>query len=74
MFEFLIFILFVWLFVKAIGLALRVTWGLAKIAAVILFVLALPALIAALLMASGFILLLPVVLVGAAVGILKACI
>ena len=74
MFEILVIILFGWLFFEALRLAFKVTWGLAKIAAVILFVLALPSLIAALLMASGFILLLPVVLVGAAVGILKACI
>jgi hypothetical protein len=74
MFELLVLVLFCWLSFELIRLAFKVTWGLAKIAAVILFVLALPSLIAALLMASGFILLLPVVLVGAAVGILKACI
>ena len=43
MFELLVFVLFVWLFVKTIGLTFRVTWGMAKITAVILFVLAVPA-------------------------------
>lgn len=73
MFEILVTIAFVWLFVKAIGLAFRVTWGLAKIVAVILFVTALPALIGCLLLASGVALLIPIALVGAAFGILKAC-
>lgn len=74
MFDLLILILFAWLFVKAIGLAFRVTWGLAKIAAVILFILALPALIGGLLIAGGVVLLIPVALVAAALGILKACV
>ena len=74
MFDFLVSILFVWLFVKAIGLAFKVTWGLAKIVAVILFTLALPALIGGLLVAGGIVLLVPLALVGAAFGILKACV
>ena len=74
MFDFLVSILFVWLFVKAIGLAFKVTWGLAKIVAVILFTLALPALIGGLLVAGGLVLLVPLALVGAAFGILKACV
>lgn len=44
---------FVWLSVKAIGLAFRATWGSAKVAAAILFTLALPALIGCLLVAGG---------------------
>ena len=74
MFEILVSIAFVWLFVKAIGLAFRVTWGLAKVVAVILFTLALPALIGCFLVAGGITLLIPVALVGAAFGILKACV
>ena len=74
MFEFLMLVLFVWLFAKAIGLAVRVTWGLAKVAAVILFTLALPALIGCFLLAGGVVLLIPVALVGAAFGILKTCV
>ena len=73
MFELLILILFAWLFVKSIGLAFRVTWGLAKGFAVILFVLAVPALIGGLLLASGIVLLFPLVLIGIAWGILKSC-
>ena len=74
MFELLVLILFVWLFVKAIGLTFRVTWGLAKIIAVILFALAVPALFVCLLVIGGVAILIPVALVGAAFGILKACI
>lgn len=74
MFELLVLILFVWLFVKDIGLTFRVTWGLAKIIAVILFALAVPALFICLLVIGGVAILIPVALVGAAFGILKACI
>lgn len=74
MFDLLVLVLFGWLFVGCIRMAFRITWGLAKILAVILFVLALPALIAAMLLASGIVLLLPIVLVGVAFIILKSCI
>lgn len=73
MFELLVLIAFGWLFIKAFGLAFKVTWGLAKVVAVILFVLALPALIGCFLVAGGIALLIPVVQVGAACGILNAC-
>lgn len=73
MFELLVLIAFVWLFAKTIGLAFKVTWGLAKVVAVILFTLALPALIGCFLVAGGVALLVPVTLVGAACGILKIC-
>lgn len=73
MFELLMLILFVWLFVKAISLAFRVSWGIAKVFAVILFVLAVPALIGGLLVAGGIALLLPLALIGIAWGILKNC-
>ena len=73
MFELLVLILFMWLFVKAIGLTFRVTWGLAKIIAVILFALAVPALFVCLLVIGGAAILIPVALVAAAFGILKAC-
>ena len=74
MFELLVLIAFAWLFIKAIGLAFKVTWGLAKVVAVILFALALPSLIGCFLVASGIALLIPVALAGAACGILKACV
>ena len=73
MFELLVFVLFVWLFVKTIGLTFRVTWGLAKVIAVILFALAVPALFVCLLVIGGAAILIPVALVAAAFGILKAC-
>ena len=74
MFELLVLVAFAWLFAKAIGLAFKVTWGLAKVVAVILFTMALPALIGCFLVAGGVALLIPVALVGAAWGILKTCV
>lgn len=74
MFELLVLILFCWIFFGAIRLAFKVAWGLAKVLAVILCVLALPSLIGCLLYASGVILLVPVALIGIAWGILKSCI
>lgn len=74
MFSLFVLILFCWLFISSIRLAFKVTWGLAKIAAVILFLLALPTLIGCLLLAGGLVLLVPVVLVGIAFGILKSCV
>ena len=73
MFELFVFVLFVWLSVKAIGLAFKVTWGLAKITAVVMFVLAIPALLISLLVVGGLTILIPVGLLAAAVGILKSC-
>lgn len=72
--ELLVVIVFCWLFFKAVGLALRVAWGTAKILASVLFVLAVPMLILCLLFAGGIFLLLPLALVGIAFGLLKACI
>ena len=74
MFEFIVIVLFIWLSVKVIGLALKLTWCAAKILASLLFVIALPMLIGCILFASGVILLLPVLLIAAAVGILKSCV
>ena len=73
MFELLIIAIFVWLLVKAISLAFRLTWGVAKIAASILMVLAMPALILCLVFAGGIVLIVPLALMGIAVGILKVC-
>lgn len=73
MFELLIVIAFLWLMIKAIGLAFKVTWGIAKIIASILMVFALPVLIICFIFWSGIALMLPVVLLCAAFGILKAC-
>ncbi len=71
MFELLVVAAFLWLFIKGLGLAFRVTWGLTKAVAIVLFVLAMPALLGCLLLAGGVLLLIPVALVGIAFGILK---
>ena len=73
MLEIIITILFLWLLVKAVGFAFKLTWGITKIIACVLMVLALPALILCLLFASGIALLAPIALIAIAAGILKAC-
>jgi len=73
MFELLVLALFCWIFFGSIKLMFKIAWGLAKVLAVILLILALPSLIGCLLYASGVILLLPVALIALAWGILKAC-
>jgi hypothetical protein len=73
MFELLTLAIFLWLFVKAIGFAFRLTWGITKIAASILIGLALPVLILCLVFAGGVLLLVPLVMLAIAAGILKAC-
>ena len=74
MLDILLVVLFVWLFFKALGLAFRMAWGTAKIIASILFAIAVPLLAVCLLFAGGIVLLVPLVLVGAAFGLLKACV
>ena len=74
MFELLIIIAFVWLLIKAVGLAFKLTWGMAKVVASILMVLALPVLIVCLLFVGGAILIVPVAMIGIAAGIMKSCI
>ena len=73
MFELLVIILFVWLLVKAIGLAFKLTWGAAKVIAAILIGLAFPVLIVCFIFVGGIALLIPVVMIAIAAGILKAC-
>lgn len=74
MFELLTIVVFVWLLIKTIGLAFKLTWGMAKIVASILIVLALPLLIVCLLFVGGAILIVPVAMIGIAAGIMKSCI
>lgn len=73
MFELLVVVVFIWLLVKAAGLAFRLTWGAAKVVASILMVLALPLLIACFVFVGGIALLIPVAVIAVAVGIMKAC-
>ena len=73
LFELLAVIIFCWLAFKAIGLALSLTWGAAKILASLLVVAAVPVLFICLLFAGGIVLLLPLALIGGAVSILRTC-
>ena len=72
MLEVLLVILFCWLGFKVLKLAFKVTWGVTKIFAAVLFVAAVPLLIVGLFFAGGLVLLLPVALIAAAFGLLKA--
>lgn len=73
MFELLIVAVFIGLLAKSIGLALKLTWGIAKVIAAILMVFAVPVLILCLVFLGGIALIVPVALIGIAAGILKAC-
>lgn len=73
MFELFAIVIFFYLTFKAIGLALKLTWGMAKIAASILIGLAFPVLIACFFFVGGIALLIPTVMIAVAAGILKAC-
>ena len=73
MFEILTVAIFIWLLVKSIGFMFKLTWGVAKVVASILMVVALPVLIVCLVFASGIALLVPIVMISIAAGILKAC-
>ena len=74
MFELLITVIFIWLLVKTIGLAFRLTWGVAKVIASILMVIALPVLIICLVFVGGLALMIPIAVIGLAFGLLKACV
>ena len=73
MFELFTIVIFIWLLVKVIGLAYKLTWGVAKIAASILIGLAFPVLIICLVFVGGIALLVPIVMIAISAGILKAC-
>ena len=73
-FDIAIILLCGWLFIKGMGLAFKITWGVVKIIATLLLILAAPALIVCLLFAGGVVLLVPVAMVSIAFGLLKSCI
>ncbi len=73
-FEIAVTILFIWLFFKALKLTFKITWGLTKIIAIILFVIAFPALIGCLIFAGGAVLLLPLILIAGAFRLVKKCV
>ena len=74
MFELLTLVVFAWLLVKAVGLAFKLTWGAAKIVASILMAIALPVLVVCLVFVGGIALIVPIAVIGIAVGLLKTCI
>lgn len=74
MLDLIVLILCCWLGWKVIKLAFKTAWGLAKIAASILLALAVPMLIGCLLFAGGIVLMVPVAMLAAAFGLLKACV
>ncbi len=61
-----------WLFFKGVGLALRMTWGLAKLIGVVLMAVALPVAGVCVFMGLGVLLLLPVGLLLLALGLMRA--
>lgn len=71
MLESLLVIVFCWLFFKAIGLAFKATWGIAKVIASVLFAIAVPMLVLCVLFVGGIVLLVPLALIGIAFGLLK---
>ncbi len=73
-FEIAITLLFAWLFIKAIILTFKITWGITKIIAILLFAIALPTLIICLLFAGGAVLLLPLALIAGAFLLVKKCV
>ena len=73
LFEIVFTVVAIFLFALAFKLALKLTWGAAKIAAICLLVLAVPVFILLLIFAGGLLLLLPVALIAGAIGLIKAC-
>ena len=71
MLDFLLIVLFICLFFWTIKLLFKLTWGVAKIIAVILLIASLPTLIGILMVAGGLVLLIPVALLIGAIGIIK---
>jgi len=71
MLELIISVIFCWLFFEVCKLMLKIAWGATKILAMLLSVLAIPTLIAGVLLAGGVILLLPIALLVAAIVLLK---
>ena len=72
MMEILLIVLFCWLFYKSLSLIFRAAWGVTKVLASLLFVLAIPLLIGCLAFAGGILLLVPVAMVALAFGLLRA--
>ena len=69
--EIIITIIAVALLIKAVTLIFRLSWGIAKIIATILLILAIPVFGICLIFAGGLLLLIPVAIIAAAIGIVK---
>ena len=74
MLELLTVVVFIWLLVKAVGLAFKLTWGAAKVIASLLMAVAVPALIVCLVFIGGFALIAPIGIIAIAFGLQKACV
>lgn len=74
MLDLIVSILFFWLFFKALGLVLKMTWGITKFIVSLLCTIALPLLVICLLFTGGLVILLPLGLVALAFGLVKACV
>ena len=74
MIQILVIVCFCYLGFKALGLFFRIAWGAAKIAAAVLFVIALPMLVGCLVFSGGILLAIPLALMAIAFGLLKACV
>ena len=74
MLELLTIIVFCWLSFKLLGLFLRMAWGMAKIIATVLFIIALPTLVMCLIFTGGMLLMIPLGLLALAIGVVKACV
>ena len=72
MMELLTLAVFVWLSFRMLKLAVKLAWCAAKVVAFLLFLLALPALLLAVLTLGGIFLLIPLGMMLGAVAILKA--
>ena len=72
MLELIITVLFFWLFFKALKLTVKMTCGITKLIASLLFTIALPLLGFCLFFAGGLIILVPLGLVAVAFGLLKS--
>lgn len=72
MLELILIGVFALLFGKALGLVLKLTWGVAKLAVGLVMGLAVPVLVVSVLFAGGLALLVPVAMVGLVFFLLKA--
>lgn len=66
-------IVFCWLLWQVLKLAFKVSWGILKVVAWLLMLLAAPALILVLLLAGGLALLIPLAMLAVALLLLTAC-